>query len=98
MKLNTRQEMLNEVDSLEGNINRMCVTDSPLELKRMKEFALRRINDIYDFNFQRVNEDISDSVCPDCHSEMQLMGYHEEDTENEYPWYWCETCFPEGPY
>lgn len=34
---------------LEGNINRMCVTDDIEELKRMKDFALKRINAIYEY-------------------------------------------------
>jgi hypothetical protein len=33
-----------EVDSLQGNINRMCVTDSTEELSSMRNWAHSRIN------------------------------------------------------
>lgn len=43
-----------ETDMLEGNINRMCITNDIAELAKMKEFALMRINKIYDINVERI--------------------------------------------
>ena len=52
--LKSNQELYNECDMLEGNINRMCVTDNFKELSDMRYFALLRIMKIYDFNFRRL--------------------------------------------
>ncbi len=35
------------IDMLQGNINRMCVTKDMAELKEMKEWAIKRINNIF---------------------------------------------------
>lgn len=43
----TRKELMNEADMLEGNINRMMVTDDKNELMNMYSFALRRLEKIY---------------------------------------------------
>lgn len=43
----TRQELMNEADMLQGNINRMMVTDDRMELANMYHFALERIARIY---------------------------------------------------
>lgn len=43
----TRQELMNEADMLQGNINRMMVTDDRTELANMYYFALERIARIY---------------------------------------------------
>ena len=37
-----------EVDSLQGNINRMCVTDDEKELLSMHEWALKRVERIFE--------------------------------------------------
>ncbi|MGP1505158.1 MAG: hypothetical protein ACTTIR_06020 [Eggerthia catenaformis] len=39
----------NEVDMLEGNINRMCVTSDLEELVRMYKFAKKRIDSIFEY-------------------------------------------------
>lgn len=44
----------NEKDMLEGNINRMCVTDDCSELLAMRDFAIRRIKHIYQVNYERL--------------------------------------------
>ena len=43
----TRQELMNEADMLQGNINRMMVTDDRMELANMYHIALERIARIY---------------------------------------------------
>ncbi|MBO4541636.1 MAG: hypothetical protein J5725_00490 [Bacteroidales bacterium] len=50
----TQQELNNEVDMLEGNINRMCVTDDMKELCKMFEYARLRIERIYQYNKERL--------------------------------------------
>ena len=43
----THKELLNEADMLQGNINRMIVTDDKDELLKMYAFALERLGKIY---------------------------------------------------
>ena len=43
----THKELMNEADMLQGNINRMVVTDDNEELLRMYAFALERLGKIY---------------------------------------------------
>jgi len=43
----THKELMNEADMLEGNVNRMIVTDDNEELLRMYAFALERLGKIY---------------------------------------------------
>lgn len=52
----THQEMLIETDLLEGNINRMCVTKDNIELKRMYDFARYRLNKIYEYNKNKLEQ------------------------------------------
>lgn len=51
-----RQELEIEIDMLQGNINRMCVTDDDAELASMQQWAKRRIDQIYLYNHQRLRE------------------------------------------
>lgn len=43
----TKQELMNEADMLQGNINRMMVTDDPKELLSMYMWAERRLQAIH---------------------------------------------------
>lgn len=43
----THKELLNEADMLQGNINRMMVTNDKDELLKMYAFALERLGKIY---------------------------------------------------
>lgn len=43
----TKQELMNEADMLQGNINRMIVTDDTEELLNMYMWAERRLHTIY---------------------------------------------------
>lgn len=43
----THKELIQEADMLQGNINRMMVTDDKNELMNMYSFALRRLEKIY---------------------------------------------------
>lgn len=52
----TLQSVKAEADMLEGNINRMFLTDDLIELNRMREFAILRLEKIYDFHLHRVQE------------------------------------------
>lgn len=47
----------NEKDMLEGNINRMCVTDDMDELLSMKNFAMKRIERIFQVNYERLTDE-----------------------------------------
>ena len=43
-----KRDIINdEMDMLRGNLNRMCVTDDVQELDKMREWALMRIDKIY---------------------------------------------------
>jgi hypothetical protein len=52
--IRNRNELLNEIDMLRGNINRMCVTDNKQELDKMLRYAKLRLDEIYDYNHYRV--------------------------------------------
>ena len=43
----TRKELMIEADMLQGNINRMMVTNDPKELMNMYEWAERRLQTIH---------------------------------------------------
>lgn len=51
----TRQQLMNECDMLQGNINRMMVTDDHEELLTMFAYAHKRLGDIYWQNKKRIN-------------------------------------------
>lgn len=53
-----RRVLKNELDMLQGNINRMCVTDDEEELLSMQEWAKMRIDTIYSLNKQRLEETV----------------------------------------
>ncbi len=46
----------NESDMLEGNINRMFLTDDMNELNRMYGFAITRILRIYEYHNERIRQ------------------------------------------
>lgn len=43
-------------DFINEHINRMCVTDDMEELKNMKKRSIYCIEEIYDFNYKRLQE------------------------------------------
>ena len=49
-----RQEMINEKDMLNGNINRMFVTDNFAELCSMYEYACKRLEKLFNANYDRI--------------------------------------------
>lgn len=49
------REAHNESDMLRGNINMMFLTDDVTELLRMYEFAQKRIQRIYEYHVERIN-------------------------------------------
>lgn len=53
----TRQQLMNECDMLQGNINRMMVTDDEDELLRMFAFAHKRLGNIFWENQIRIQTD-----------------------------------------
>lgn len=53
---NGRYSKENELRMLEGNINRICVTDDPLELTRMVGFACGRINMLAQYRMLQLEE------------------------------------------
>lgn len=50
-------EVHNESDMLQGEINRMFVTDEMEELVRMYVFAQKRLERIYEYHYARLNND-----------------------------------------
>lgn len=58
--LKNYNELNNETRMLTGNINRMCVTDSTEELQQMYTFAKKRIDEIYQYNVNRLEQKIDD--------------------------------------
>jgi hypothetical protein len=61
----SKEFLKNEIDFLTGNINRMCVSDNAIEITEMCQWAYKRLEDIYQFNLERVNEKKS-KVCDNC--------------------------------
>lgn len=55
--VDTNQKARVEVDSLQGNINRMFVTDDPSELDSMYKHAIKRIELLYAFHKERLNHE-----------------------------------------
>ena len=52
----TNQELRNEKDMLDGNINRMMITDNFAELRNMYAFARNRLENIYNERISRFEE------------------------------------------
>lgn len=55
--INTRQELHNEIDMLNGNINRMCVCKSYKELNCSFLYAKKRLEEICKYNIDRLDDD-----------------------------------------
>lgn len=55
--IKTRQELHNEIDMLNGNINRMCVCKSYKELRCSLLYAQERLEKIYKYNIDRLDDD-----------------------------------------
>ena len=53
----TRQELMNECDMLQGNINRMMVSNDEEELLRMFAFAHKHLGNIFWENQIRIQAD-----------------------------------------
>lgn len=53
----SQQEFSNEVDLLNGCINRICVTDSFFELCRYYSIAIERLSTILESRFAELKED-----------------------------------------
>ena len=56
MQMNRKQKQDSQIDMLQGNINRMCVTDSRDELRSMYAWANIRLNEIFRLNEERLKE------------------------------------------
>lgn len=57
----TKDELYLVCDMLQGNINRMCVTDSIYELEKMELYARKRLGEIFIHNFNRLSENEDES-------------------------------------
>lgn len=55
-RLKTRQEAFNERDMLDGNINRMFVSDDKKEVQTMYNFARIRLEQIFLHNLDRIDQ------------------------------------------
>lgn len=55
-RLKTRQEAFNESDLLEGEINRMFVSDDKREVQTMYNFARVRLEQIFLYNLDRIGQ------------------------------------------
>ena len=53
----TRHDFRIEIDMLDGNISRMCLTVDEEELCSMRDWAKRRIDRIFDFNQKRIRNE-----------------------------------------
>ena len=53
----TRHEINIEADMLQGNINRMFMTKEEKELYSMRDYAKRRIDMIFDWKMEQLQED-----------------------------------------
>ena len=53
----TRQQLMNECDMLQGNINRMMVTDDPKDLFDNYEWACKRLSRIHLERVKDLDED-----------------------------------------
>lgn len=56
------QNIYVETELLNGNVNRMCVTDNMNELEEMRMVAKHRIDKIYHMNKSRLEDQANDSV------------------------------------
>ena len=56
----TRQQLVNEYDMLQGNINRMMVTDDPKDLFDNYEWACKRLSHIHLERVKELDEDKED--------------------------------------
>ena len=56
----TRQQLVNECDMLQGNINRMMVTDDPKDLLDNYEWACKRLFRIHLERVKNLDEDKED--------------------------------------
>ena len=54
MKIENYAQLRNEMDMVDGNMARMCITSSTEELEGMLYYALERINAIYNYNLKRL--------------------------------------------
>ena len=54
MKIENYAQLRNEMDMVDGNMARMCITSSIEELEGMLSYALERINAIYNYNLKRL--------------------------------------------
>lgn len=52
----TRQQLMNECDMLQGNVNRMMVTDSKEELYEMYYWASARLGTLLRENRKRIED------------------------------------------
>lgn len=48
------QDFRNEIDMLNGNIARICVTDNLSELDSMFSYAMKRLNSIVDYKCKKI--------------------------------------------
>ena len=54
------EELKDHINMLNGNLNRICVTDSQNELEDMLEWVNLRINQIYNYNMLRIEGQASE--------------------------------------
>ena len=52
------QELTLEIDTLKGNINRMCVTDDIKELYKRYDYIKVNLKKIYQYNINRFEKEI----------------------------------------
>lgn len=57
--IENKNSLTNEINMLKGNINRMCISDNTIEITDMFEHAYKRLEDIYEYNIKRANDNIN---------------------------------------
>lgn len=84
------RKIRSERDMLTGNINRMNLTDSLAELDKMKDFAIKRINIIYQVNYDRLTQTDAD-VAPDYRCSCGNKTFFVKKKNIHYGLY-CKLC------
>lgn len=51
-KINNRKELINMCDMLQGNLNRICVSNNIHEIDEQYDYARKRLAAIYAYRYQ----------------------------------------------
>ena len=60
--MSNSNELRAELDSLQGNINRMCITTDEKELQEMRKWAKLRIDKIFDYRQEQIRKKVKNGT------------------------------------